>query len=232
MRIKLDMSAANKALRDPVAFRCNLTHHWRTGHEYKVGLCGAVGVCGGRCVGGGEGKGPGVLSGLPRSPPACVSAGRVRRPPTPLYPPIYDTPAVLPHLRLCLPLHRRSGGGDPRAAHVRVQGQGGAGVWVCVVVGGWVVVVVVVVVVVSVRGELCAVCVVSCGCSLAPPHAYRYAPPAAPRLLTHSYPTLTSPAPPPTHPTLPCPPQFYMILKLQQGVWPGLPDVHIWDYAR
>ncbi|EFN53000.1 hypothetical protein CHLNCDRAFT_137448 [Chlorella variabilis] len=35
MRIKLDMSAANKALRDPVAFRCNLTHHWRTGHEYK-----------------------------------------------------------------------------------------------------------------------------------------------------------------------------------------------------
>jgi hypothetical protein len=37
MRVKLDMSAANKALRDPVAFRCNLTHHWRTGHEYKVG---------------------------------------------------------------------------------------------------------------------------------------------------------------------------------------------------
>ncbi|PSC73885.1 glutamyl-tRNA synthetase [Micractinium conductrix] len=35
MRIKLDMSAANKALRDPVCFRCNLTHHWRTGHEYK-----------------------------------------------------------------------------------------------------------------------------------------------------------------------------------------------------
>ena len=38
MRVKLDMSAANKALRDPVAFRCNLTHHWRTGHDYKV--CG------------------------------------------------------------------------------------------------------------------------------------------------------------------------------------------------
>lgn len=37
VRIKLDMSAANKALRDPVAFRCNLTHHWRTGHTYKVG---------------------------------------------------------------------------------------------------------------------------------------------------------------------------------------------------
>ncbi|KAL4439440.1 hypothetical protein ABPG77_008769 [Micractinium sp. CCAP 211/92] len=35
MRVKLDMSAANKALRDPVAFRCNLTHHWRTGHTYK-----------------------------------------------------------------------------------------------------------------------------------------------------------------------------------------------------
>ena len=27
-------------------------------------------------------------------------------------------------------------------------------------------------------------------------------------------------------------PQFYMILKLQQGVWPELPHVHIWDYAR
>ncbi|PRW45405.1 glutamyl-tRNA synthetase isoform A [Chlorella sorokiniana] len=26
--------------------------------------------------------------------------------------------------------------------------------------------------------------------------------------------------------------QFYMILKLQQGVWPELPHVHIWDYAR
>lgn len=26
--------------------------------------------------------------------------------------------------------------------------------------------------------------------------------------------------------------QFYMILKLQQSVWPSLPDVHIWDYAR
>lgn len=60
MRIKLDMSAANKALRDPVAFRCNLTHHWRTGHTYKVGAgqlckpchsckccnsCGWLGAC-------------------------------------------------------------------------------------------------------------------------------------------------------------------------------------------
>ena len=26
--------------------------------------------------------------------------------------------------------------------------------------------------------------------------------------------------------------QFYLILKLQQGVWPELPWVHIWDYAR
>lgn len=34
-------------------------------------------------------------------------------------------------------------------------------------------------------------------------------------------------------PPLPCPPlQFYMILKLQQQVWPELPHVHIWDYAR
>lgn len=37
MRVKLDMTAGNKALRDPVMFRCNLTHHWRTGTEYKVG---------------------------------------------------------------------------------------------------------------------------------------------------------------------------------------------------
>ncbi|KAL4855849.1 Glutamate--tRNA ligase [Chlorella vulgaris] len=35
MRVKLDMTAGNKALRDPVMFRCNLTHHWRTGTEYK-----------------------------------------------------------------------------------------------------------------------------------------------------------------------------------------------------
>ena len=36
MRIKLDMTAANKALRDPVCYRCNPTHHWRTGNKYKV----------------------------------------------------------------------------------------------------------------------------------------------------------------------------------------------------
>ena len=36
IRIKMDMSAPNKALRDPVAFRCNDTHHWRTGDKYKV----------------------------------------------------------------------------------------------------------------------------------------------------------------------------------------------------
>lgn len=50
MRVKLDMSAANKALRDPVAFRCNLTHHWRTGHTYKVRrLCAWV-VCSPVCM--------------------------------------------------------------------------------------------------------------------------------------------------------------------------------------
>ena len=36
MRIKLDMTAANKALRDPVCYRCNPSHHWRTGNKYKA----------------------------------------------------------------------------------------------------------------------------------------------------------------------------------------------------
>jgi glutamyl-tRNA synthetase len=35
LRVKMDMSNANKALRDPVCFRCNNEHHWRTGHKYK-----------------------------------------------------------------------------------------------------------------------------------------------------------------------------------------------------
>lgn len=52
--------------------------------------------------------------------------------------------------------------------------------------------------------------------ALSPPHSLQCAPCA--HLLAHPHPT--------------APTQFYMILKLQQQVWPGLPNVHIWDYAR
>eukprot|EP00955_Chlamydomonas_euryale_P026903 283396-Chlamydomonas_euryale.AAC.2 len=36
VRFKLDMKSENGCMRDPTAFRCNLAHHWRTGHKYKV----------------------------------------------------------------------------------------------------------------------------------------------------------------------------------------------------
>ena len=36
LRFKIGMSDANKAMRDPVAYRCNPTNHWRTGDKYKV----------------------------------------------------------------------------------------------------------------------------------------------------------------------------------------------------
>ncbi|KAG1668987.1 hypothetical protein FOA52_000580 [Chlamydomonas sp. UWO 241] len=36
VRFKLNMKSDNGCMRDPVAFRCNLSHHWRTGHKYKI----------------------------------------------------------------------------------------------------------------------------------------------------------------------------------------------------
>ena len=36
LRLRLDASAGNTALRDPTAYRCNMAHHWRTGDAYKV----------------------------------------------------------------------------------------------------------------------------------------------------------------------------------------------------
>ena len=50
----------------------------------------------------------------------------------------------------------------------------------------------------------------------------------------HPTPTTTPPPHSYLYPPHPCPlqAQFYWILKLQQAVWPELPWVHIWDYAR
>ena len=36
MRFKINMQDPNKAMRDPVAYRCNDTAHWRTGTKYKA----------------------------------------------------------------------------------------------------------------------------------------------------------------------------------------------------
>ena len=36
MRFRIDMQDPNKAMRDPVAYRCNDAHHWRTGTKYKA----------------------------------------------------------------------------------------------------------------------------------------------------------------------------------------------------
>ena len=42
LRFRMDMANPNKALRDPVAYRCNDTPHWRTGDKYKARrrMCG------------------------------------------------------------------------------------------------------------------------------------------------------------------------------------------------
>jgi hypothetical protein len=39
VRGKLDMQAPNKAMRDPVYYRCNPVPHHRVGTKYKVGEC-------------------------------------------------------------------------------------------------------------------------------------------------------------------------------------------------
>jgi len=38
MRFKINMQDPNKAMRDPVGYRCNETVHWRTGTKYKAGI--------------------------------------------------------------------------------------------------------------------------------------------------------------------------------------------------
>lgn len=45
LRFKIDMQALNKALRDPVAYRCNLTPHWRTKADFKVGAALSLQCC-------------------------------------------------------------------------------------------------------------------------------------------------------------------------------------------
>ena len=58
MRFRMDMQAANKTMRDPVAYRCNVdTPHWRTGTEYKVRMRREGGVVGGERERGDDGGG-------------------------------------------------------------------------------------------------------------------------------------------------------------------------------
>lgn len=66
LRFKMDMQAANKTLRDPVAYRCNDTPHWRTGTTYKVGA-------------GRGGAGRGRRAPLPPPPPRHTRPARRER---------------------------------------------------------------------------------------------------------------------------------------------------------
>lgn len=137
MRMKMDMSAANGALRDPVAFRCNPTHHWRTVQRRRCHIY------------------------------ACASA--------------CASVALLKHCR-----HVAAPPRDPCLSTQSAVMQGNK--YKCY----------------PTYDFACPFTDALEGVT----HALR----------TSEYKDREA--------------QFYWILRLQQSVWPGLPSVHIWDYAR